>query len=88
MTNANLITILDEKEAIEKLNETERDYKWFIKNEKELRRKYQNKFVAILNEEVIASSDKVEDLVRELKKKKLEDVIIEFIEPENVIIVY
>jgi hypothetical protein len=83
-----MITILDEKEAIKKLNETERDYKWFIKNGKELRRKYPNKFVAILNEEVIASSDKVEDLLRELKKKKLEDAIIEFIEPENVIIVY
>jgi hypothetical protein len=68
------------------LNETERGHKWFIKNGKELRRKYPNKFVAILNEEVIASSDKVEDLLRELKKKKLEDAIIEFIKPENVVV--
>jgi len=37
---------------------------------------------------VCSSSDKVEDLLRELKKKKLEDAIIEFIEPENVIVVY
>ena len=88
MINAGVVTILNEKEIIKKLNETERDYKWFIKNEKELRKKYQNKFVAILNEKIIAFSDKVEDLIRELKKKKQADAIIEFVEPENVIIVY
>lgn len=88
MADINVINILDEKKIVEKLNETERDYKWLIKNKKELRKQFKNKFVAILNERVVASSLNVEELIKELKEKNLEDVIIEFIEPENVIIIY
>jgi intergrase/recombinase len=83
-----VINILDEKRIIDKLNETERDYKWFLKKKEELRKKYANKFIAILNRRVIASSANAEQLIKKLKKRKLQDAIIEFIEPMNVVVIY
>lgn len=88
MSKNNIVELQNGGPMIEKLDETEKDYQWFIKNKKELRKKFVNKFIAISDKKVIASSEDVNMLIKELKEKKVEDAIIEFIEPENVVIIY
>jgi ATP-dependent RNA circularization protein (DNA/RNA ligase family) len=72
----------------QKLKETEEDRKWFIENKRKLREKYSNLFIAIANKQVIATSKNVEELVKKLRENNQEDALIEFIEPEDTIVVY
>jgi hypothetical protein len=72
----------------QKLKEAEENIDWFYENKKELRKKYCNMFVAISNKNVIAASKDPEELVRKLKELGKEDAIVEFVEPENLIVVY
>jgi|YelNatPaOPRAMG01_1025707.scaffolds.fasta_scaffold222292_1 ATP-dependent RNA circularization protein (DNA/RNA ligase family) len=72
----------------QKLKEAEEDRKWFIENKRKLREKYSNLFIAIANKQVIATSKNVEELVKKLRENNQEDALIEFIEPEDTIVVY
>jgi ATP-dependent RNA circularization protein (DNA/RNA ligase family) len=72
----------------QKLKKAEEDRKWFIENKRKLREKYSNLFIAIANKQVIATSKNVEELVKKLRENNQEDALIEFIEPEDTIVVY
>jgi len=72
----------------QKLKEAEEDRKWFIENKRRLREKYSNLFIAIANKQVIATSKNVEELIKKLRENNQEDALIEFIEPEDTIVVY
>ncbi len=60
-----------------------------LKNE-EFRNRYENKFVAIRDKEVVASAESVDELIKILKDKKIElsDVFIEFVYPDDVAIFF
>ncbi|MFQ6130379.1 MAG: DUF5678 domain-containing protein [Candidatus Hadarchaeaceae archaeon] len=46
-----------------------RSFDWVQKNFDELARKYEGKLVAVVDEEIIASSDTIEDLIMQIEKK-------------------
>ena len=58
------------------------------REQKKIKRKYSNLFIAIANKQVIATSKNVEKLVKKLRENNQEDALIEFIEPEDTIVVY
>jgi len=69
--------------------EFEKDSKWFFKNIALLRnRNLTNKFVAIKNENVIASDRNIEMVIKDLEKigENPSYVLIEFVYPEETII--
>ncbi|MCD6248195.1 MAG: hypothetical protein J7J17_01945 [Hadesarchaea archaeon] len=75
------------EEKIEQLFEIhEKSEEWFSAHQKELERKYESKFIAIKNREVLAAEEEIEKLL-ELIERKGEDinrVFITFIPPKGV----
>ena len=73
------------------INSFERDSKWFYENVELLREKnLVKKFVAINNQEVIASGDNFEMVVKlvESKGKNPAYVVIEYVYPEGTVVLF
>ena len=69
-----------------KMERSAKNKLWAMSNMSSLRTKYANKYVALDNEEVLASGDSPDEVFSELRKKKVEDIstiAIEFV-PEDV----
>lgn len=58
-----------ETKALELLNEHEKNLEWFRKQSRSLKEEHNNKFIAIEEEEVIATADSVQELIKKLKKE-------------------
>ena len=65
---------------------------WLKEHKSELigNEEYKNKFVAVMNQEIISSNADLDKLIEELKKKNIDTsiVVIEFIPKEDIIIIY
>lgn len=62
------------------------DVVFFDKNYEELKKKFSNKFVAIKNEDVVASGKQIDKVMKQIKQKKLNPslIFIEFIHKNKV----
>jgi len=75
--------------ALKELKEGAKDLEWFSKNFSILKKKYPKKFVAIKNQNVILSANKLETLIKILKEKfgDPNDYLIDFIPDDKYILV-
>jgi len=75
----------------QEINEFESDSRWFYENTDLLRKNnLGGKFVAINNKEVIASGEKIEIVVKQVEKegKNPACVVIEYVYPEGIVVLY
>jgi len=72
-------------QELEMINEMEQDNKWLVSNYEEIRRKYENKFIAIKDKNIIASNPTLEGIIKDLKEKGENPsfVLIEFIHKKD-----
>ena len=80
-----------EIELSKEINGFERDSKWFYENVELLRKKkLVNKFVAINNQEVMASGENFEMVVKlvESKGKNPAYIVIEYVYPEGTVVLF
>lgn len=70
------------------LGNFEKDTNWFFKNKSGLTKDYENKFVAIENEDVIDSDKNLDVLIKRLEKagKNPATLVIKYIKKINVIL--
>lgn len=75
----------DQMNEIQVLLKFEESSKWFQSHIDDLRKNYENKFVAIKDKKVIGSSKDIEDIINRLEQKneKPNEIIIELITPQN-----
>ena len=80
----------DEDELAEKAKKMIDNLQWLDKNKNKLRKSFANKYIAIYNREVLDSDDQLDDLKERLKKGRigLDNVLIEFINPEEVLLIF
>jgi len=69
------------KQVMQLLNEVDSDLTWFKDNFEKLKDSYDNMFIAIKNGRVLTAGENMDELINELKKKKVGsgDVIIQFV---------
>lgn len=79
-----------EMNKLELLDRFEADSDWLRSNKDKLRNEYANKFVAVLDGEVVDSNVDLEILIKDLKKKDVDPglSVIEFISKERYVIIY
>ncbi len=77
------------KEELKILEEFEKDSKWLADNYGKVKEKYVNKFIAVKNKQVIDNDDDFHKLIKRLRDKgeDLRRVVIEFVPPEDVVLV-
>jgi hypothetical protein len=68
-------------ELLKGLNEFSSDMDWLDSQLDQLRKKYPNKYVAVKDHKVVGASSDLQDLIQNLKKKKLSpnEIPVEFI---------
>jgi len=81
---------MENTEVLQEFKVLESGSSYITQNFARLQTAYPNKFIAIENNEVILSSEKVEELISALHslKKELGKVLIEFIPQKGIIILY
>ena len=74
---------------IELLNESEENLEWFQSNFSEIGKKFLNRFIAIKDKEIVADSDNLDNLLKLLKERKIDDseTLIEAITSKKSIVV-
>ncbi|HLC50888.1 MAG TPA: DUF5678 domain-containing protein [archaeon] len=74
---------------LQMLNEAKRDNGFLMKNYEAIREKYENEFVAIKNEKIIAHGKRIEDVISHLESRGINSAMttIEFMREKNIIIV-
>lgn len=77
-----------EHESPRELNEFEEDSRWFYENIGLLREKYNGKFVAIKNKNILAADKDINAVISVIAQKGENPayIIIEFVYPEGVVI--
>lgn len=70
---------------LELLDSSEENLEWFSNNFKEIQDKFSNKIIAIKDKKVIASAKNSEELLKTIKKNKIDEseVLIEIVNPSN-----
>ena len=71
-----------------KMEQSAKNKLWAMNHMNELRHRYANKYVALDNEEVLASGDSPDEVFKRLRRKKIEDIstiAIEFV-PQDVLV--
>lgn len=70
-----------DQQIIQLLNEADSDLIWFKEHFEELKKSYDNKFVAIKNGRIVGSDNDLKKLLKDLKKKEIDpkNVLIQFI---------
>ena len=70
----------EEQEALSVLNESIQDAKWIESNRAKLQKKYNERFIAVKNEQILAVGKDFDELTNGLagKQVSLNDVIVEF----------
>jgi len=76
---------LDEKKIADKAKKLMENKQWLDDNNDKLKKKYNNKYVAVENKKVIDSAEDLRCLIERLKKSKkdIDHIIIEPIYPED-----
>lgn len=76
---------LDEKKITENAKKQMENKKWLDNNYERLKEKYNNKYIAVENKEIIDSDDDLHCLIERLKisKKDIDQIIIEPIYSED-----
>lgn len=75
--------------VIEELKEGNKDLEWFSKNFSNLKKKYPRRYVAIKNQDVVASASKLEILIKQLKQNfgNPNDFLIDFVPDDKYVLV-
>jgi len=75
---------------IQLIKNFERDTIWYKKNKDILREEFKNNFVAVKDKDVIVAKPELQDVLAELKLRKIDagNVIIEFIPEKNITVIY
>jgi ribosome biogenesis SPOUT family RNA methylase Rps3 len=70
---------------LEMINEMEQDSKWLESNYEEIRKSYENKFIAVKNMKIIASNPTLDGIITDLEKKGVNSslVSIEFVHKKD-----
>ena len=70
-----------ELQVLELLNSSENDLKWFSSHYNELKKKFDEKFVAVTNNKLVAEGDSFEEVLKKVTDKKLNpaNVLIRFV---------
>ena len=81
---------MESNSVLQEFRVLEADSSFISKNYKQLQEKFGNKYIAIEKGQVIASDASFDELSKKLRaeKKQLSGLIIEFISPKGVIILY
>ncbi len=81
---------MTEQQLIEEFSELEADSSFISEKSLEFSQKYEGKFVAIKNKQIIAVGDNFERVIEEVKQKGIEPsgVLIEYIPAKGEIILY
>ena len=68
------------------LNGFEKDTLWLHSNLDKLRPRFENKFVAIKDKDIIASNERIEEVINQLQKKNINpaQIVIEFVHKKGV----
>jgi hypothetical protein len=76
-------------QELQMINEMEQDNNWLDSHLEEIRKKYENKFIAIKSKNIIASSDTLDGIIKELEEdgENPAFVSIEFIHKKDFIII-
>lgn len=71
--------------TLQLLQESEENLNWFQDNFVEIQEKYPNKIIAIKNKRIVASAANIEELIKLLHEKNIDDseVLLEQIPPKN-----
>jgi len=72
-------------QELQMINEMEQDNKWLESHYEEIRKNYENKFIAIKNKVIVASSSTLDGIMKELEEKGENSslVSIEFIHKKD-----
>lgn len=78
-----------EAEILRALDQTEKSRMWISRNYGELRKKYEGKAFAVVDEKVISAKDSIVDLVNEVKGKGIDspNLLVESIPPKGVVFI-
>lgn len=80
---------LDEEKLTKIALESLKNLKWIQDNLDKLREEYGNKYIAVLNEEIIDLDDRLDILRERLKYKEETDaVVVEYITPNKVVYMF
>lgn len=81
---------LNKEELEERAKIMLKNLKWFDKNTEKLKRLYSNKYIAIFEEEVVDSNDEMEVLKKKLENNnyELDKVLIEFVHPKDLLMIF
>jgi len=73
-------------QELQMLESFEKDTLWLHKNLDKLRTKFENKFVAVKNGEVITSDNEIDKIIEQLQEKEINPsfTVIEFIHKKGV----
>jgi len=76
-------------EELQFMTEVQNDSQWLEDNYNKIQEKYPNKFVAIASQKIIASGDKVENVIKAVKEtgRNPAMVLIEFIPEKGLILI-
>lgn len=66
------------------------DLEWFQENAKELLEKFRGEFIAIKNHRIVANAIDISALFKKLDEEKISssDVLIEYIPPKDVVVIF
>jgi hypothetical protein len=75
--------------AIQLFEELEKDNKWFESNYEFIQDKYEKKFIAIKDNEIIANATNMNDLTKLLKSKKINPAftLVKFIYEKGLVVI-
>lgn len=71
------------------LTKLEKDDDWFHSNLAEIQKNYEKKFVAVKDGKIVASSQSIGELIKALKKKKINPALtlVEFVHEKGVSVI-
>lgn len=65
------------------MTKIDKNYEWFKKNSKILQKKYKNKYVVIVDENVVDVKDSFEEAIKEAEKYGLGNFIVQKVENDE-----
>jgi hypothetical protein len=78
------------EKSIQLLIQLEKDNEWFKSNYKEIEAKYEKEFIAIKDKEIVAHAKSIDELIRNLKSKKIDPAttLVKFIYEKGTTVIF
>lgn len=81
---------IKDKALAEKLNRYSHDFNWIQDNRLDLQRKYNRKYIAVKNEDVIFFADSIEEMLAKILKSggNIDEYIVDYITDEKISLLF